>query len=240
MYTFAIGEVPMTSVRVAAAAAGLVLVTAMALSYDALAELGRAAGILPVLSWIYPVLIDGLLVVGVVAAVTLRQAKVRIRAYAWIVIAGATAISVVGNGTHALAHGGVLVLPAWGAVLASAVPAGSLASALHLLVVIVRHSGRAPAGPAAPVLTARSEDCATAASPEPRPRAALKGTSRPAGAVGERVRSLLGAGEDALRAGGEARAALIREVARESGASAAHVRKLAAAMERPPLTEEIA
>lgn len=229
----------MTSVRVAAAAAGLVLVTAMALSYDALAELGRAAGILPVLSWIYPVLIDGLLVVGVVAAVTLRQARVRIRLYAWAVISGATAISVVGNGTHALAHGGVLVLPAWGAVLASAVPAGSLASALHLLVVIARHSGHAPAGTAAPVPTARSVDCATARSDEPGMRDALKRAPQPAGAVGERVRSLLSAGEGALRAGGPTRAALIRDVARESGASPAHVRKLAAAM-RPHLTEEVA
>lgn len=126
------------AVRIAALLAGCVMTAAAVLSYDALAALARAARVRPELSWGYPLLVDGVLAVGVVAALALHRAGWRTRAYIWAVIGAATAVSIAGNAMHASARDGVIELPQQWAHAASAVPACALATVLHVLVLLVR------------------------------------------------------------------------------------------------------
>lgn len=113
---------------------------AFVVSFDALMSLARSAGIREMLTPAYPALVDGVMVTGTAAAVGLRRARLRTRAYCWLLIAAGVGVSVAGNSVHSQAHGGVLALPWWAAATASAVPALSLAASLHLLVVVLRHT----------------------------------------------------------------------------------------------------
>lgn len=123
--------------------AALVVLAGMILSYNALAVLALSAGIDPVLSWAYPGVIDGVIITGSVAAYVLRRARLRIRLYLWSLIGVAVGLSIVGNATHALTHGGLMTLPPLAAAAVSAVPPASLAAALHVIVVLWRALGTA-------------------------------------------------------------------------------------------------
>jgi hypothetical protein len=123
--------------------AALVVLAGMILSYNALAVLALSAGIDPVLSWAYPGVIDGVIITGSVAAYVLRRARLRIRLYLWSLIGVAVGLSIVGNATHALTHGGLMTLPPLAAAAVSAVPPASLAAALHVIVVLWRALGNA-------------------------------------------------------------------------------------------------
>ncbi len=123
--------------------AALVVAAGMILSYNALAVLALSAGIDPVLSWAYPGVIDGVILTGSVAAYVLRRARLRIRLYLWSLIGVAVGLSIVGNATHALTHGGLMTLPPLAAAAVSAVPPASLAAALHVIVVLWRALGTA-------------------------------------------------------------------------------------------------
>src|SRR5262245_60779329 len=118
------------AVRIAAAATAVVALGSAVLSWDALRWGAVQLGVDPALAWIYPVVVDGTIVVGTVAALALRRARGRIRAYVWAQLAGAIGASVVGNAAHATAGNPVHQV-------GSAVPAIALAASLHLLVVIV-------------------------------------------------------------------------------------------------------
>ena len=130
---------PPAGVTTAAVATGLVVISSFVLSYAALVTVGQAAGFGPRISWLYPVSLDGLLAVGMVAAVLLREARLRTRAYVWLLIGVGIAASVAGNAAHSAAAGRPLALSGWPVWLAGAVPPLALAAALHLLIVVVRH-----------------------------------------------------------------------------------------------------
>jgi hypothetical protein len=132
------------SVRLAAATTAVVALAAAILSWDALSWAARQSGVDPRLAWLWPVAVDGGIATGTVAAVALRNARLRVRAWAWCVLGGGVSISLVGNAAHA-AGGSPLHR------VAAAVPALALAASLHLLTVLVRHVGanaRATAAPA--------------------------------------------------------------------------------------------
>lgn len=116
----------------------IVLSAAWILSFDALISFALAAGIRKQLAWAYPVVVDGQLIAGLIAAYVLRTAPLRSRLYVWALIAGSTAVSIVANAAHASAHNGSLALPPEAAGAASAVPALSLFATLHLVVMIAR------------------------------------------------------------------------------------------------------
>jgi hypothetical protein len=125
-----------TPARLAPITTGIVFAAAFVVSFDALMSLARAAGIREILTPAYPLLVDALMATGTVAAVALRTAPLRTRAYCWFLIAAGIAVSVLGNAVHSQAHES---LPWWAAAGASAVPALSLAASLHLLVIVLRH-----------------------------------------------------------------------------------------------------
>lgn len=117
----------------------IVALGAGTLSWSALTSFAGAARIAPAITWVYPVVVDGLMAVGTVAALVLRRAPLRTRAYVWVMIGASIAVSVAGNAAHA---SGTQVLPPGAAAVASAVPAAALAASLHLLVVITRSLSR--------------------------------------------------------------------------------------------------
>jgi len=126
------------AVRVGAAATGVVALGSAVLSWDALSWGAGQLGVDSHLTWLYPVVIDGTIVVGTVTALALRGAAARIRLYVWTLLAGAIGASVVGNGAHAAGGSPIHMVGA-------AVPAVALAASLHLLVILVRHAPEAPA-----------------------------------------------------------------------------------------------
>jgi uncharacterized protein DUF2637 len=121
------------AVRIAAALTAVVALGSGVLSWDALRWGAGQLGVDEHLTWIYPIVLDGMIGVGTVAALALRGARRRIRAYVWGLLGGAIGASVVGNAAHA-AGGNPLH------VVGSAVPAVALAASLHLLVILVRES----------------------------------------------------------------------------------------------------
>jgi len=86
-----------TPARLAPITTGIVFAAAFVVSFDALMSLARAAGIREVLTPAYPLLVDALMATGTVAAVALRTAPLRTRAYCWFLIAAGIAVSVLGN-----------------------------------------------------------------------------------------------------------------------------------------------
>lgn len=108
----------------------LVALVAMALSYHALALRAGQANIAWPLAWVYPLAVDGLLAIGMLAGYVLRRAPVRTRAYVWGVIGLGLGISLLGN-----ALAGDL---RWDLVVIRAMPPLALAVTLHLLIVLSR------------------------------------------------------------------------------------------------------
>src|SRR5262245_42893069 len=94
-------------VRLAAGPAAIVALGSAILSWDALSWGAGQLGVDGHLTWLYPVVLDGNIAVGTVAALALRRAPRRVRAYVWTLLAGAISASVVGNGAHAA--GGSLI-----------------------------------------------------------------------------------------------------------------------------------
>lgn len=114
------------------------------LSFTALADLARRSGIASSQAWVWPLLVDGLIVVATIAVVALDG-----RAGAWypwgLLIAGAM-VSVAANAMHAVVAAEAAVPGLLASVIASVPPLVLLAST-HLTVVLIRsaHHHRSPA-----------------------------------------------------------------------------------------------
>ena len=128
------------AVRIAAGATAVVAIASAVLSWDALQWGAQQLGVDPRLAFLFPVAVDGTIATGTAAALALRSAPRRVRAYVWSLLGAAIAASVIGNASHA--HGGDPLHRA-----GAAVPAAALAACLHLLVILVRAQPvPAPAG----------------------------------------------------------------------------------------------
>ena len=86
---------------VVTAATGTVLIGigAFWLSFMALADLAARSGIAPGQAWIWPLLVDGLIVVATVAVVALDGQQAAW--YPWLLLMAGTAVSVTANALHA-------------------------------------------------------------------------------------------------------------------------------------------
>ncbi|MGH7883622.1 MAG: DUF2637 domain-containing protein, partial [Candidatus Dormibacteraceae bacterium] len=126
------------SVRLTAVLAALVTVAGWALSYDALWSGALGIGIRPMLAWIYPLVVDGVVATCYVATFALRAESLRIRVYVWGVLLWAVALSVTGNALHAWLDRAHLAVPLLLAIPGSAVPALSLALVIHVHVILAR------------------------------------------------------------------------------------------------------
>ncbi|MFF5144156.1 DUF2637 domain-containing protein [Streptomyces sp. NPDC013157] len=122
---------------------------AFALSYDALCQMAVAIHVRGVLTYAFPLVIDGFIAIGVGALLMLRTAPLRSRVYVWGLVGAATVTSIWANALHAVRlnqqarHGDGLRLDDLTVGILSAVAPLALAGAVHLYIVIRRH----PASP---------------------------------------------------------------------------------------------
>lgn len=152
------------------ALAAVLAAGAFTLSFFALQAVAIASGFDARLSWMFPVVIDGFVILATWAAWRFRRDGLRGAWYPLAALVAFFGVSVVGNALHAAPRQvGELLLPNWAASAFSAVPAVALLGASHMLVLIATHKVRA-------VEPASVEQVATAARPtaSPAPAAAAK------------------------------------------------------------------
>ena len=125
---------------------GVALVGAIgfALSYDALRQMAVAIHVRGVLTYAFPLVIDGFIAIGVAALLILRTAPWRSRLYVWALVGLATVTSIWANALHAIrlnqqARTAGLHLDDITVGALSAIAPLALAGAVHLDLVIRRH-----------------------------------------------------------------------------------------------------
>lgn len=121
------------AVVVARAGTVLIDVCAFWLSATTLTDLARRAGIDPMQAWMWPVIVDGMIVVATVAIVALAPHGLRATIYPWVLLSAGAAVSVAANCLHALVDTGSDLPPVLAASVA-AVPPLVLLAATHLTV----------------------------------------------------------------------------------------------------------
>jgi len=119
------------------AVAGTVFIAGGAfwLSFTALADLARRSGIAPTQAWAWPLIVDGIIVVGTVAVVAL--AGQRDAWYPWMLLLAGAAASVAANAIHAVVAADASFPPVLAASVA-AVPPLVLLAITHLTVVLTQ------------------------------------------------------------------------------------------------------
>lgn len=136
------------AVVVARAGTALIDVCAFWLSATTLTDLARRAGIDPMQAWMWPVIVDGMIVVATVAIVALAQHGPRATMYPWALLIAGALVSVTANCLHALVATDSDLPPVLSASVA-AVPPLVLLAATHLTVQLGRHLTRTTPAPAA-------------------------------------------------------------------------------------------
>lgn len=157
---------PAVSRRVVVSAiAGTVLLAAGAfvLSFASLTDLAVMAGISATLAWIWPLIVDGLIVVATMSIVALAAHGRQALWYPWALLAGGALVSVAANALHAiLAADGVV--PAVVSALVASVPPVVLVAVTHLSVELVQRSAEPT-----PSKTRRTRTAGEPVSPRPAP-----------------------------------------------------------------------
>lgn len=157
---------------VLAAETGTVLLAAAAfvLSFTALHDLAARSGIDRDLAWLWPLIVDGIIVVATVAVFTL--AGTRVIWYPWLLLILGAGVSVAANAVHALVAADPGVPPLLAASVAS-VPPIVLVASTHLTAILIRHSrtvlATAAKQEAAVEAAVLAEAAALAAVDEPEP-----------------------------------------------------------------------
>lgn len=118
----------------------LIAIAAFILSFAALTDLARMSGIPAHLAWLWPLIVDGLIVAGTIATVAMSAHERRARAYPWAVLAGSALVSVSANAAHAVVNPAASAVPAViAAAVASAAPIALLV-VTHLTVVLTKRT----------------------------------------------------------------------------------------------------
>ncbi|WP_327660514.1 MULTISPECIES: DUF2637 domain-containing protein [unclassified Streptomyces] len=115
-----------------------------ALSYDALQQMATAIHIRGILTFVFPLVIDGFIAYGVRALLVLRAAPLAARCYVWFLFGTATAASIWANALHAVRlnqqasdGAGLRLGDVTVGVLSTLAPL-ALAGAVHLYILIAR------------------------------------------------------------------------------------------------------
>lgn len=168
---------------VVAAASGTVTIGAGAfwLSFVALADLAARSGIGGGQAWIWPLLVDGQIVVATVAVVALDGH--RTAWYPWALLIAGALVSVTANAAHALVAADATV-PGVLASVVAAVPPLVLLASTHLTVVLIRTTDTPehlpPTAPRLPALTATAGvSTEPHAAPPPEPANELEPANGP-------------------------------------------------------------
>ena len=153
--------------RTSVAGTTLLAVGGFVLSFAALRDLAVRVGMPADLAWLWPLLIDGMIVEATLAVVALAQRGSR-RAvwYAWFLLAVGALVSVGSNGAHAVISG-----HGWAGAAAASVPPVVLLATTHLTVLLMA----APEASAAP-----AQVPAAVVAPELQPEPGPDGGGTPA------------------------------------------------------------
>ena len=127
--------------RTSVVGTGLLALGGFTLSFAALRDLAVRVGMPADLGWIWPLLIDGMIVEATLAVVALAQRGSRAVWYAWFLLAVVALVSVGSNGAHAVISG-----HGWAGAAAASVPPVVLLATTHLTVLLMA----APEASAAP------------------------------------------------------------------------------------------
>ncbi|WP_432144290.1 DUF2637 domain-containing protein [Streptomyces sp. bgisy084] len=142
-----------------------------ALSYDALQQMATAIHIRGLLTYLFPLVIDGFIAYGVRALLVLRTAPLAARSYVWMLFGTATAASIWANALHAVRlnqqqpQGEGLRLGDITVGILSTLAPLALAGAVHLYILIARQADE-PAVPGDPDTAGARADRVTAALPD--------------------------------------------------------------------------
>lgn len=115
-----------------------------ALSYDALQQMATAIHVRGLLTFVFPLVIDGFIAYGVRALLVLRTAPLAARCYVWTLFGTATAASIWANALHAVRlnqqqhHAEGLRLGNLTVGVLSTLAPLALAGAVHLYILIAR------------------------------------------------------------------------------------------------------
>lgn len=112
------------------------------LSFTTLRDLAVLSGIHPDQAWIWPIIVDGVILEATISVVALRDAARPARRFAWMLLSAGAAVSVGANITHAVLEADARVPVLIGALVAS-VPPLVLLSMTHLSVELARNRTRA-------------------------------------------------------------------------------------------------
>ncbi|MFF3554619.1 DUF2637 domain-containing protein [Streptomyces tsukubensis] len=161
-----------------------------AFSYDALREMALAIHAHPLLSYVFPVFIDGFIAYGVRALVLLRYSHFGARLYAWFLFLSATGASIWANVLHAVtlnrtapSDPSALYLGDTAVGVLSVLAPLALGGSVHLFIVVSRTGEQAVADRSetgrGPVHGARANDGTgvRVASPVPDGRRSRSGTA---------------------------------------------------------------
>ena len=118
--------------RISVAGTALLAIGGFVLSFAALRDLAVRVGMPADLGWIWPLLIDGMIVEATLAVVALAQRGSRAVWYAWFLLAVGAVVSVGSNGVHAMVTG-----HGWAGAAAASVPPVVLLATTHLTVLLM-------------------------------------------------------------------------------------------------------
>ncbi|MEU7769490.1 DUF2637 domain-containing protein [Nocardia sp. NPDC049190] len=139
---------------------------AFRLSYATLRDLAKLAHIPAEDAWLFPLIVDGTILLATFGVLVLAGAPER-RFFLSVLVVGSV-VSVAGNSVHAVAAGNPL--PSWASALVAAVAPISLLADTHALALLFRAAQRNahPTPILVPVVESVTEDHATV-EPEPDP-----------------------------------------------------------------------
>lgn len=109
------------------------------LSFTALRDLAALAGIPEEQAWVWPLIVDGVILEATISVVALRNQAPSARRFAWLLLAAGAGVSVAANITHAVVAADTRV-PALIAALVASIPPLVLLAMTHLTVELLRNA----------------------------------------------------------------------------------------------------
>lgn len=109
------------------------------LSFTTLQDLAVLSGIPAGQAWVWPLIVDGVILEATISVVALRNSAPAARRFAWLLLAAGAGVSVAANVTHAILGSDTRV-PALIAAVVASVPPLVLLAMTHLTVELTRNA----------------------------------------------------------------------------------------------------
>jgi len=109
------------------------------LSFTTLQDLAILSGIPAGQAWVWPLIVDGVILEATISVVALRNSAPAAKRFAWLLLAAGAGVSVAANVTHAIL-GSDTQVPALIAAVVASVPPLVLLAMTHLTVELTRNA----------------------------------------------------------------------------------------------------